>query len=481
MDGCGEQPSIQTTAASEVKVKEPTNGSYECFICNNGVRPQLPHALAAASDVGADGVSNEANLVLNCPMGTGEVDHASCGGEDFRSLCSTCGQETVEQWTPWNQAHTPCEGSGTSGKTSAAQEAADEPADSVPSAAAAFTVRAKSKYLPFKHALLIARCLKLKNSREWVVWCKSEARDVNIPTNPNTTYKHEGWQGYGHWLGTGNAGVKKDQEFLPFKKALLYARSLKLKSHGEWRQWCKTSPRPASIPSAPEGTYKHEGWQGYGHWLGTGAVGHKDQQFLPFKKALLHARSLKLKNLNGWQAWCKSGVREANMPSNPNSTYKHEGWQGYGHWLGTGTVATHDQQFLPFKKSLLCARSLKLKNNAEWCAFSKSGARPANIPSAPDQVYKHEGWQGYGHWLGTGTVATHDQQFLPFKKAMLYARSLKLKGQKAWTAWSKSGGRPGNIPSAPNGIYKHEGWQGYRHWLGTGTVALQGKLTLVVA
>ena len=71
MNGSGEQPSIQTTAASEVKVKvELTNASYECFICKNGVRPQLKHALAAASGASADGVSDEASLVLNYPMCT---------------------------------------------------------------------------------------------------------------------------------------------------------------------------------------------------------------------------------------------------------------------------------------------------------------------------------------------------------------------------------------------------------------------------
>ena len=37
----------------------------------------------------------------------------------------------------------------------------------------------------------------------------------------------------GHWLGTGNVGAKKDQQFLSFKKALLYARSLKLKGKRE--------------------------------------------------------------------------------------------------------------------------------------------------------------------------------------------------------------------------------------------------------
>ena len=41
---------------------------------------------------------------------------------------------------------------------------------------------------------------------------------------------------------------------------------------------------------------------GVGHWLGTGAVAPKDHQFLQFKKALLHARSLTLKSQAEWQA-----------------------------------------------------------------------------------------------------------------------------------------------------------------------------------
>ena len=57
--------------------------------------------------------------------------------------------------------------------------------------------------------------------------------------------------------------------------------------------------------------------------------------FLPFKKALLLARSLKLKTLKEWKAWRKSDARPTNIPSNPNATYKHGGWRGYAHWLGT--------------------------------------------------------------------------------------------------------------------------------------------------
>ena len=76
---------------------------------------------------------------------------------------------------------------------------------------------------------------------------------------------------------------------------------------------------------------------------------------------------------------------------------KYDGWQGWGHWLSTGNVNT--KSFLPFGEALLMARSLRLVSEKEWRAWSKSGVRPANVPSRPDQVYVHKGWLGYEHWL----------------------------------------------------------------------------------
>ena len=34
---------------------------------------------------------------------------------------------------------------------------------------------------------------------------------------------------------------------------------------------------------------------------------------------------------------------------------------------------------------------------AAWC---KAGKRPSNVPSHPDRIYMHTGWQGWGHFLG---------------------------------------------------------------------------------
>ena len=103
-----------------------------------------------------------------------------------------------------------------------------------------------------------------------------------------------------------------------------------LKGTREWQSWCKHGERPVNVPACPDRVYTHEGWQGYGHWLGTGTVAPKEQKFLAFKKALLHARSPKLKSVNEWQAWSKTGARPANISSFPSTTYKHGSGKGGG-------------------------------------------------------------------------------------------------------------------------------------------------------
>ena len=57
-------------------------------------------------------------------------------------------------------------------------------------------------------------------------------------------------------------------------------------------------------------------------------------------------------------------------------------------------------------------------------------------------------------WLGTGHL--HTKEFLPFKMALLTARSLKLESQKEWAVWCDA--RLENIPTNPDGVYKHDGW-----------------------
>eukprot|EP00959_Pyramimonas_sp_CCMP1952_P410073 8594597-Pyramimonas_sp.AAC.1 len=43
--------------------------------------------------------------------------------------------------------------------------------------------------------------------------------------------------------------------------------------------------------------------------------------------------------------------------------------------------------FLPFEESRSFARALGLGSKREWREWCASGARPLNVPSAPDRTY----------------------------------------------------------------------------------------------
>ena len=206
------------------------------------------------------------------------------------------------------------------------------------------------------------------------------------------------------------------QQFLPFDEAHAVAQSFNLASSVEWRAWSEEGARPPNMPRNPTTIYKDDGWQGWRYWLG--------KRFLPFGEALAAARSLRLANQREWFAWCKEGLRPANVPSNPQLAYADGGWRGWGHWLGTGNQQTNE--FLPFGEALALARSLELASLVEWQTWSVSGMRPASVPSDPSKIHKDGGWQGCGHWLGTGNEANAERQFLPFEEVLRVARSLRL-------------------------------------------------------
>jgi hypothetical protein len=48
----------------------------------------------------------------------------------------------------------------------------------------------------------------------------------------------------------------------------------------------------------------------------------------------------------------------------------------------------------------MIVRKLKLKGQKEWREWSKSGQRPRNIPSNPDQAYRDDGYISTIDWLG---------------------------------------------------------------------------------
>jgi superfamily II DNA or RNA helicase len=169
-------------------------------------------------------------------------------------------------------------------------------------------------YRPFEEARKFARSLKLKNVKEWYLFCKGKlpkkgSLPEDIPVNPSQTYKEKGWQSMGDWLGTGTIAARL-REYRPFEEARKFAWSLKLKSGEEWKSFCKgklpaKGSLPEDIPATPNRTYKDKGWQGMGDWLGTGTIATTLKVYRPFEEAREFVKSLKLKSGEDWMSFCK--------------------------------------------------------------------------------------------------------------------------------------------------------------------------------
>jgi len=322
-----------------------------------------------------------------------------------------------------------------------------------------------SEWRQFGEARTFTRSLCLKDVKAWRSFCKGDRKPIDIPVNPDRTYKSLGWVSWDDWLGNDNiVGFKRN--YLPFEKARDYARGLGLITITEWKNWAKGVAKPDNIPAAPWTVYANEGYTNIGDWLGTGRTANQKRTYLPFEEARKFVCKLELKSNDDWWKWVKSGKKPDNIPADPRKVYRDQGWKNLGDWLGTGNIAPQKRTFLPFEKARGHVRKLELKNQAAWLKWAKSNARPENIPYEPHEVYKDQGWEDLDDWLNSGRTANKNKKFLPFEKAREYVRKLGLESQDEWQEWAKSDARPDSIPAGPDQIYNNLGWAGWMDWLG---------------
>ena len=323
---------------------------------------------------------------------------------------------------------------------------------------------------PFNQARSFVHDLGLKSEKDWAAWAKSDARPSDIPAYPREVYQDKGWAGSGDWLGT-NTIAPQNRTFSPFEDVRAFAHSLMLNGAEEWRQWAKAKERPINIPANPPSVYRGKGWVSWGDWLGTGVVANQKRNYQPFKQARAFAHNLGLKGKGDWAKWCKTDARPKDIPTNPPEVYRNKGWVSWGDWLGTNTIANFNRTFLPFEDARAFVHSLGLKSMNDWRKWSKSGARPDNIPGCPSQTYRYTGWISFGDWLGTNTIAPQKRSYKSFEEARSFVHNLRLKSMKEWMAWAKTSRKPSDIPANPAGVYSSKGWTGWGDWLGTGTIA----------
>lgn len=306
----------------------------------------------------------------------------------------------------------------------------------------------KRTYRPFIEARAYVHGLRLRNYNDWLDYCRSGQKPLNIPSTPQTVYLTE-FESYGDWLGTGTIATFKRQ-YRSFIEARAYVHDLKLRNHDDWLDYCQSDQKPLDIPTKPEVTYLAE-FESYGDWLGTGTIAFTKRTYRPFIEARTYVRNLGLLNSKQWHEYCKSGKKPIDIPSTPANVYKSE-YRDIGDWLGTGRT----RHYRPFIEARAFVRALHLESSNQWRNYCQSDQKPSDIPSNPQHAYRGE-YKSLKDWLGT--------EYLPFSDARTFVQQLGLKNHLDWLAYCKSGQKPINIPSTPGQTYRSE-YKGLKDWLG---------------
>jgi superfamily II DNA or RNA helicase len=256
------------------------------------------------------------------------------------------------------------------------------------------TGRGRIDWRSFEDARAFVRGLKLKNGTEWRAYCLSGKKPSDIPNNPNETYPDVGWTSLSDWLGAG----RRMGGWRSFEEARTYVRSLGLKSQKEWEAYCKSGKKPDDIPRTPWRVYADD-WVSWADWLG-GRHHHRIGGWRPYEDARNYVHGLGIKSQTEWKAYCQSGERPEDIPASPSLVYTDDwvnwaDWLGNGKWAEKWA----SRSWRPFEEARAFVHSLGLKSHKEWRAYRTSGNKPEDIPTHPEMAYADD-WVSWSDWLG---------------------------------------------------------------------------------
>jgi len=248
------------------------------------------------------------------------------------------------------------------------------------------------KYTSYTEAKKYATRYNIKSYAEWLHHSKIGNRPSNIPSVPKNIYVDE-WVSWGDFLGNGNISNRK-RVFRSFEEAKEHIQTLKIKTKTEYKFFVKSKLLPKDIPTNPQFTYKKD-WISWNYFLGTPQ--RYNIKYRSFEEVKLFFKTNNIKTWNNWITFCKDGKKPDDIPRNIQSLYKND-WTYSGDFFETGRLKNGFKVFTTFNKSKKYVQKLNLKTQKEWKVYCKSGKKPENIPSNPDNKYKKD-WISWGYFL----------------------------------------------------------------------------------
>ncbi len=252
-------------------------------------------------------------------------------------------------------------------------------------------------YVTYEEAKAYVMSQGIKTQSEWKEWCRNRKRPENIPSRPWEIYKDTGWINLPSFLGTDGPKISR---FRTYEEAKRYVHTLGIKTRKEWNKYVKSGNKPDDIPNYPEDTYENKGWIDYGDFLGTNRKSYRYVTYRSYEDAKAYVQLLGFKTPLDWKKFAESGDKPNDIPSYPPKSYEKSGWISWNDFLGCDGYIARGVNFKTYDEAREFLKPFGLKSYKDWKDFVKSGKKPDDIPRAPLEHYRYNGWVSLAHFLG---------------------------------------------------------------------------------
>jgi hypothetical protein len=281
--------------------------------------------------------------------------------------------------------------------------------------------------------------------------------DLRWPLSPYGHYKDD-WIGWGDFLGNGAA---RTREYLSFNHFVHFARSLSIKSKDEWvRYW--REHKDCGFPANPALCYKD--WTNWPDVLGV--YTHAKGRLMPFQEARKIVRALGLSSREEYAEWREQQPDDSLLPKSPESTYARRGeWNGWYDFLGK-----MEPNYVDYDEAKRIVHPLNLKSWTEYHKAKSDGRIPKSVPISPEQVYKTSGtWKGIGDFLGSNNITYKEREWVSLDGLRNICKQAGIDTREKYKIWFKSNKTIDGkfVPSAPNHLFKNDGWNGWADLFGS--------------
>lgn len=280
------------------------------------------------------------------------------------------------------------------------------------------------------------------------------------------------------------------KEIYDFENAKLACKLMGIKSGKEYKKLYKLNKLPSGLPSLPEEFYKKYGWTNWADFLQSKYIKSNADKYLKDYREFERwvGNNLLPIGINSYKGWIKFKKNELTVKipdfisRNPHQFYKHKGWVSWDYlFLTKNKRFKRIETYLNYEDAKKWVQEnlvpCGINNAKQWEQYRNGKIKieielPANIPSAPNLVYKSRWeWKNWGDWFGTNNIASYNKVFCSYEDAKKWVkenfRGFNIHTILDWDKYLKNKiinapDLPPNIPRYPNHYYKNNGWTG--HW-----------------